>query len=94
MFAGAFAILMLLGLEWWLSALFAAAISLCIAYLFLSGQRDQVIGELQRRRQTGDEPGVDEEAEDAWADDNGNEAAAERSGGSERDSRGEAESEQ
>lgn len=50
LFAVLFAVLMLLGVEWWLSAVFAAVIGLCIAYIFFGRLRDQVARELAERR--------------------------------------------
>ena len=50
LFAVLFATLMLLGVEWWLSALFAAVIGLCIAYIFFGRLRDQVAREVAQRR--------------------------------------------
>lgn len=50
LFAVAFAILYLLGLEWWLAALVAAAIGFCLSYIFFRGLRQRVAGELAEAR--------------------------------------------
>lgn len=50
LFAAAFAILMLLGIEWWLSAVLAAVIGLCVAYIFFGGLRARVAADLAARR--------------------------------------------
>ena len=43
-FAAVFALLYALaGLEWWIAALIAAAIGLCVAYLFFRPQRDELV---------------------------------------------------
>ena len=61
-FAAVFALLyMLAGLEWWLAALIAAAVGLCVAYLFFRPQRDRLV------RSIGTRPAAvqtDESAED------------------------------
>lgn len=67
LFAGVFAILMLLGIWWWLSAIFAMLISFAVSYIFFRNTRDQLALDLQRRRE---QPEVhpDAEAEDAVDD--------------------------
>ena len=61
-FAAVFALLYgLAGLEWWIAALIAAAIGLCVAYLFFRPQRDELV------RTIGAKPAhanTDESAED------------------------------
>lgn len=64
LFAGAFAILMLLGIEWWLSAILAAIIGLCVSYIFFADLRARVVADLAERRSTPDRD-VDAEVEDA-----------------------------
>ena len=49
-FALAFAILMLVGVEWWLSAILAAVIGLCVAYIFFGKLRDAMALEIAQRR--------------------------------------------
>jgi len=49
-FAVAFAILFLLGIEWWLAAIIAAVIGLCVAYIFFGKLRDAVALDIAERR--------------------------------------------
>ena len=49
-FALAFAALMLIGVEWWLAAILAAVIGLCVAYIFFGKLRDAVARDLAARR--------------------------------------------
>lgn len=49
-FALAFAVLMLVGVQWWLAAILAALIGLCVAYIFFGKLRDAVALELAQRR--------------------------------------------
>lgn len=61
-FAGVFAVLYALaGLEWWIAALIAAAIGLCVAYLFFRPQRDELVRSIGARPAS---PTTDESAED------------------------------
>lgn len=86
LFAVIFTVLMLLGLEWWLSAPIAAILGLCIAYVFFGRLRDAAAAELRARRE---KPPVDDDeiAEDAGAPappsegDRGGEPEAERESG-------------
>ena len=41
---------MAVGIEWWLSAIVAALIGLCIAYIFFGKLRDAVALDIVRRR--------------------------------------------
>lgn len=59
LFAGVFAVLMLLGIEWWLSAVLAAVIGLCVAYIFFGRLRSAVAKDLAERRMS---RRIDEEA--------------------------------
>lgn len=69
LFAGVFTLLMLLDIQWWLSAALAALISLCIAYIFFSKTRDQVSAGLYAlRTRTEEPPREDDEVEDAVVD--------------------------
>ncbi|MBF0672113.1 MAG: DUF4229 domain-containing protein [Salinibacterium sp.] len=74
LFAGVFAALMLLGIWWWLSAIFAMVISFSVAYLFFRDTRDQLALDLQQRREK-PEVHPDAEAEDAVTDAPGTVAA-------------------
>ena len=49
-FALAFAVLMLVGVQWWLAAILAAIIGLCIAYIFFGKLRDAVALDIVKRR--------------------------------------------
>ncbi|MCW4385965.1 DUF4229 domain-containing protein [Salinibacterium sp. SYSU T00001] len=72
LFVGVFAVLMLLGLWWWASAIFAMLISFTVSYLFFKDTRDALARDLQERRRRGTED-PDAEAENA-----ANDAAGER----------------
>lgn len=59
-----FAALMLAGVPWWLSAVIAAIIGLCVGYLFFGRLRDAVALDIaQRRARPGGD--ADSAAEDA-----------------------------
>lgn len=45
-----FVILMLLSITWWLSAVLAALIGLCLSYIFLRSPREAVAENIYRRR--------------------------------------------
>lgn len=49
-FAVAFGLLFALGIEWWLAAIIAAVIGLCIAYIFFGKLRDAVALDIAARR--------------------------------------------
>jgi cell division protein FtsW (lipid II flippase) len=49
-FAVAFAALYLAGVPWWLAAIIAAIIGLCVAYIFFGRLRDAVAVDLAERR--------------------------------------------
>jgi hypothetical protein len=53
MFLALFALLLVLGVDWWIAAIAAAVIALCISYIFLSKLRAKVAQELHDRRQAG-----------------------------------------
>ena len=63
-FAVPFGILVALGLEWWISALVAAAVGFCVSYIFLRRQRDRVAIQIAAARAGGSKPRADEDAED------------------------------
>lgn len=60
LFAAVFAILMLLGIEWWLSAIVAAVVGLCVSYIFFGRLRDRVTRDIATRRET---PATDVDAD-------------------------------
>jgi hypothetical protein len=68
-FAVPLAILLLLGLVWWLAVIAAALIGLCLSYIFLSRPRNAVSSELYAVRHR-DTPArsEDDDAEDAAVD--------------------------
>ena len=49
-FAVAFAVLMLANVPWWLSAIIAAIIGLCVGYIFFGKLRDAVALDIAERR--------------------------------------------
>lgn len=49
-FALPFAILMMFGIIWWASAAIAAIVGLCLSYLFLHNQRNEVAAALEQLR--------------------------------------------
>lgn len=52
---------MLLGIWWWLSAIFATLISFAVSYLFLRDTRDQLALDLQeRRRRAAADPDIED----------------------------------
>jgi hypothetical protein len=60
LFAIVFALLLLTPIPWWLSAVIAAVIGLCIAYIFFGRLRNAVALDIARRR---GEPARDADAE-------------------------------
>ncbi|WP_127792179.1 DUF4229 domain-containing protein [Agromyces sp. LHK192] len=64
LFAVPFAVLMIAGVTWWLSAVVAALFGLAASAVFLRGQRDQVSRDLYAARNRSTEPTADDEAED------------------------------
>ncbi|WP_193509216.1 DUF4229 domain-containing protein [Cryobacterium sp. BB736] len=69
-FLVALALLMLIGLDWLLSAIIAAIIGVCVSYLALSKQREAIAHELQARntRTKTSTDSSDESVEDGAAD--------------------------
>lgn len=67
-FVVAFAVLMLIGIEWWISALVAAVIGLCISYIFFTKLRNAVALDIAERRARKPEEHVDALAEDEVLD--------------------------
>lgn len=63
-FAIPFGILFAIGLEWWVAALIAAVVGLCLSYILLRPLRDRVALQLAEARGA-PRPGADESAEDA-----------------------------
>ena len=64
-FARAFGVLFAVGVIWWLAAILAAVISLCVAYIFFRGMRDAMTAGLAQRRARPVVADADASAEDA-----------------------------
>jgi hypothetical protein len=64
LFAAVFAILMVIGLEWWVSALLATVIAFSISYIFFVRQRDLLAEDLAKRVARSRKPDADSRAED------------------------------
>lgn len=64
-FALAFGVLFAVGVIWWLAAILAAVISLCVAYIFFRGMRDAMTAGLAQRRARPVVADADASAEDA-----------------------------
>lgn len=62
-FVVAFGLLLLTPLYWWLSAIIAAVIGLCVSYIFFGNLRDAVARDLAERRAR-PAPDADSTAED------------------------------
>ncbi|MEO5534157.1 MAG: DUF4229 domain-containing protein [Pseudolysinimonas sp.] len=60
-----FAILMLIGFDWWWAALIAAVVGFCLSYLALKPLRDRVALQIATARSAPAPRGADELAEDA-----------------------------
>lgn len=69
-FAVALGVLMLVGVEWWLAAILAAVIGLCVSYIFFGKLRDTVTRDLAARRAAPPEDS-DADVEDAQVDASG-----------------------
>lgn len=84
-FAVPLAILLLVGVVWWLAVIAAALIGLCLSYIFLSRPRNAVSSDLYavRHRET-PARSEDADAEDAAID--GAPVTSEREGRAQRDS--------
>lgn len=63
LFAVAFVVLWLLGLEWWLAAVLAAVLGFLVAYIFFRGLRTRMAAELAAGR-AGADRRSDEDVED------------------------------
>ncbi len=63
-FALAFAILLLVGVVWWLAAILAAVIGFCVAYIFFGKLRDAVARDIAARRSAPVTKDADAVAED------------------------------
>lgn len=63
-FAVVFAVLMLIGLEWWISAVVAAVLGFLVSYIFFRGLREKVALELAEARSGKNRTHADEDVED------------------------------
>ena len=50
LFAAVLALLLLLNVEWWIAAIVAAVIGLCVSYIFFGKLRDAVARDVAARR--------------------------------------------
>ena len=89
-----FVVLLLLGIEGWLAAIFATIIALCVSFLALGRLRQRVADDIEARRRGAGAPTLaegDAEAEDAeieaGADTIAAEAAADTGAAQQRDER-------
>lgn len=64
LFALALTVLMIAGIEWWISALLATLIAFSVSYIFFVRQRDQLAEDLARRMERKNRPDADAIAED------------------------------
>ena len=64
LFAVFFTVLLVLGLQWWLAAIIAAALGFCVAYIFFRRLRERVAADLAASR-TSTDPRPDEVVEDS-----------------------------
>jgi Na+/melibiose symporter-like transporter len=70
LFAVFFTVLFVLGLQWWLAAIIAAALGFCVAYIFFRRLRERVASDLAAARANTD-PRPDEVVEDSRDADRG-----------------------
>lgn len=71
LFAALFAILMVAGIEWWISALVATVMAFSLSYIFFVRQRDALARDLAERVERKKQPDLDAIAEDGVADSEG-----------------------
>lgn len=64
LFAVLFAILMVLGIEWWLSAILATIMAFSLAYIFFYRQRVELANDLKARIERSKKPDPDSAVED------------------------------
>jgi hypothetical protein len=63
-FVAAFAILMVLNVPWWLSAILAGVVGFTVAYIFFGKLRDAVHRDARQRIERGPGPDPDADVED------------------------------
>jgi hypothetical protein len=94
MFLGLFLLFFVLGIAWWLAAILAAVVSLCLSYIFLADQRHAVAADIAARRAAPPARGDDEHAEDEAFEERPGASPAADGGRLEGEGGGESESEQ
>ena len=72
LFAGTFSLLMVLGIVWWTSALFATVISFTVSYIFFAKLRSEVAEDLATRVRNSKNIDDDSAIEDGEIDSEGN----------------------
>ncbi len=72
LFAGTFTLLMVLGIVWWASALFATVISFTVSYIFFAKLRSEVAQDLATRVRNSKNIDDDSAIEDDQIDSEGN----------------------
>ena len=72
LFAGTFSLLLVLGIVWWASALFATVISFTVSYIFFAKLRSEVAEDLATRVRNSKKIDDDSAIEDDQIDSNGN----------------------
>ena len=71
LFGATFSLLMVLGIIWWASALFATVISFAVAYIFFSQLRTQVAADFAKRVRHSKDRDEDSAIEDGEIDSEG-----------------------
>ena len=72
LFAGTFSLLLVLGIVWWASALFATVISFTVSYIFFAKLRSEVAEDLATRVRNSKNIDDDSAIEDGEIDSEGN----------------------
>ncbi len=72
LFAGTFSLLLVLGIVWWASALFATIISFTVSYIFFAKLRSEVAEDLATRVRNSKKIDDDSAIEDGEIDSEGN----------------------
>ena len=72
LFAGTFSLLLVLGVVWWASALFATVISFTVSYIFFAKLRSEVAEDLATRVRNSKKIDDDSAIEDDQIDSEGN----------------------
>ena len=72
LFAGTFSLLLVLGIVWWASALFATVISFTLSYIFFAKLRSEVAEDLATRVRNSKKIDDDSAIEDDQIDSEGN----------------------